>query len=52
MSEKEQDLDNEELEQVVGGRNEVKRRRNIYNQALEERKLKTQGGAPVESLAP
>ena len=41
MSE-EKDLSVEELEKAAGGRNEIKRKRNIYEAQLEERKLKNQ----------
>jgi hypothetical protein len=45
MSEEKRVLTLEELEEAVGGRNEVKRRRNVYEQQLLERQLKTQGAA-------
>ena len=47
MSDEKKVLSQKELESIAAGRNEVKRRRAIYNQQLEERRLKTQG-AQVE----
>ena len=45
MSE-EKDLTAKELEEAAGGRNEIKRKRNIYEAELEERKLKNQQAEP------
>jgi hypothetical protein len=52
MPEEKKDLTPEELEEAAGGRNEVKRRRNIYNAELEERRLKNQTDPVVEVPEP
>jgi hypothetical protein len=48
--EKNIDLNVDELEQAAGGRNEIKRKRNIYNEQLEERRLKNQAEPKEESV--